>query len=109
MLPRRLIAISVMLALSAALANTAHAEKDPFQPLVREGDPAETTASTGAAATPVTAGGTAQTLPQTGFDFVSPALLALLFLMGGVVLLSLVRYAEAPLPTKHRAITQDIS
>jgi len=109
MLPRRLISISVMLVLSTALANTAHAEKDPFQPLVREGDPAATTASTGAAATPVTAGGTAQTLPQTGFDFVSPAVLALLFLMGGVVLLSLVRYAEAPLLTKPRAITQDIS
>lgn len=107
---RRLVTLFLAILLSAAGAAAANAQKDPFQPLVEEGETAGTTAEAGAAATPVTAGGTARRLPQTGFDFMTPALMALVLLMAGAALLFLVRFAEAPVGPRPRSrvITQDI-
>lgn len=86
-----IVMILMLVPISAALA-----ERDPFDPLV---DPARTGpagSAGGATAIPVTAGGTAQTLPKTGYDFMPPLVMALTFVLAGVALLVLERYASSP-------------
>jgi hypothetical protein len=88
---------TIVLVLLLFPASFAAAQKDPFEPLVRPDAAGQTAEASGQAAIPVPAGGTAQTLPLTGYDFRTPLVMALVLLWAGVVLLLLDRYSRTPL------------
>ena len=88
---------TIVLVLLLFPASFAAAQKDPFEPLVRPGDPGPTSEPSAQASIPVTAGGRAQTLPLTGYDFRTPLVMALVLLWAGVVLLLLDRYSGSPI------------
>lgn len=88
---------TIVLVLLLFPASFAAAQKDPFEPLVRPGDPGQTSELSEQAAIPVTAGGTAQTLPLTGYDFRTPLLMALVLLWAGASFLLLDRYSRTPI------------